>query len=254
MPCRGGCTSGGWPLGSRRREATPRRRRAGTPRRGRATGPRPHPRPMCTTSGRAKGRCARTGSHQDLAPPPHPHGHSQPPTALRSKRPPPGSPCASRNPTRRPHRRRGARRDPPPQSPSVPPAPSTRPGGRDPVIDLAERPHHTARRRTASPPLVPHEARRAPALWKVHQPHWGQALRLHRPAAVSAGRPGRPGPDMQRQRPAGRVVDAEDIHLAQTDEQLADTMLLCLSSGVLGEPVLVASGEVTVVVGASFEF
>ena len=59
---------------------------------------------------------------------------------------------------------------------------------------------------------------------------------------------------MQRQRPAGRIIDADDLHIAETNDQLTDTMLLCLSSGVLGEPVLVASGEVTVVVGASFEF
>ena len=32
------------------------------------------------------------------------------------------------------------------------------------------------------------------------------------------------------------------------------TMLLCLSSGGLGEPVVVADGEVVVVAGASFEF
>ena len=44
---------------------------------------------------------------------------------------------------------------------------------------------------------------------------------------------------------------AGHLEVLQPDQR---TMLLCLSSGVLGEPVLVASGEVTVVVGASFEF
>ena len=34
----------------------------------------------------------------------------------------------------------------------------------------------------------------------------------------------------------------------------AKTMLLCLSSDGLGEPVVVADGEVVVVAGASFEF
>ena len=42
-------------------------------------------------------------------------------------------------------------------------------------------------------------------------------------------RPGRPG--QQRQRPAGRIIDAEDLHIAQTDDQLADTRRVLLHRG-----------------------
>ena len=84
-----------------------------------------------------------------------------------------------------------------------------RPGRRDPLIDLGERPHHTVRRRTAPPPLAPHEAHRAPERRQVHQPHRAGALRPHRPAAAPTRWPC-PSPDVQHQQPAGRIVDADD--------------------------------------------
>ena len=119
-----------------------------------------------------------------------------------------------------------------------------RPRRRDLLIDLGERPHHTARRRTAPPPLVPHEAHRAPERRKVHQPHRAGALGPHRPAAAPTRRPC-PSPDVQRQRPAERIVDAEDLHIAETDDQLTDTRRVLLHRGpppirCLSTPILEA--------------
>ena len=106
-----------------------------------------------------------------------------------------------------------------------------RPGRRDLLIDLGERPHHTGRRRAPPPPLAPHQAHRAPERRQVHQPHRGRALGPHRPAAVPTARPGRPGADVQRQRRTGHIVDAEDLHIAETDDQLAETRRVLLHRG-----------------------
>ena len=162
---------------------------------------------------------ARAWSHRDPAPALLPHGRCGRPAALRPRRAPPGSPCASHNPTRRPHRSPGGRRGPPPPSPSVPPAPSTRPergaicasvSVNDPTAQPAAG-HHQR-------PCVPDEAHRAPERRQIHQLHHSGTFGPHRPAAATTRRPRRPSSDVQRRRRTGRIVDAEDLHLGQTDQ------------------------------------
>ena len=63
-----------------------------------------------------------------------------------------------------------------------------RPGRRDPLIGLGERPHRAARRRTAPPSLVPHEAHRAPARRQTHQTRRNRTLRPHRVTTAPTGR------------------------------------------------------------------
>ena len=56
------------------------------------------------------------------------------------------------------------------------------------------------------------------------------ALRPHRPAAAPTRRPAS-SPDVQRQRPAGRIIDAEDLDVDETDQQLADTRRVLFHRG-----------------------
>ena len=129
--------------------------------------------------------------------------------------------------------------------PAARPGCEPRTGRRDLLGDLSERPHSTTRRRATPPPLVPHQPHRPPERRQIHQAHRRRALRPHRPAAAPTDRPA-PRPNVHRQRPRRLVVDAEDLHIAQTDQQLADTRRVlhhrgpplhrCLSHPILGAP------------------
>ena len=72
---------------------------------------------------------------------------------------------------------------------------------------------------------MPH---RAPERRQVHQLDAAFALGPHRPPAPPTSRLRPPTPDVHPQRPVRLVVDADDLHIAQSHQQLADARRVAL--------------------------
>ena len=172
------------------------------------------------------------------------------------------------------------------------PAVAVTPGDRAFARVQVDVPAQHPRARAAPPSLVPHQPHRPAERGEVHQLHRPLAIRPQRTATALTRRSQRPPADVHPQRAALAVSDAEDLHIAQSHQQLAharrvalhrdppdsrlpistdsggslafsrgplppplrpQTMLLCLSSRDFSEVLLVALGEPAVVVEAPLE-
>ena len=67
----------------------------------------------------------------------------------------------------------------------------------------------------------PHEPHRASERQQIHQLRRRRAHGSLRSAAIPTGRSG-PSPDVQHRRSTGRIIEAQDLHTAETDDQLTE--------------------------------
>ena len=196
----------------------------------RATGPQSRPRSRCPTGGCARVPGGRIASHRDREPPRRRLGHSQRPAAPAPHESTARFAVCQSRPNSAATSDTVERRGPPRSSPATRPGRQRRTRRRDLLVVLDERADRTARRRATPPPLVPDEVNRAPERRQAHQAHRRQTLGPHRPTATPTRRPA-PRPNMQLQRPHQLVVDAEDLHIAQTNQQLTDARRVLLHRG-----------------------
>ena len=98
--------------------------------------------------------------------------------------------------------------------------------------DLAILLGHGARRasspRATPPALVQHQPRRPPERREVHQLHRPLSIRPQQSATVPAVGLGTSPADVDPQRLAGLVVDAEHLHIAQSHQSLTHARRVAL--------------------------
>ena len=92
--------------------------------------------------------------------------------------------------------------------------------------------HRRTRLLGATPPmLVPHQSRRATEARQVHQLHDGPVLHMGEHAASGTTRPTGSDFDVDSKWLAIHIVEAEDVHLGQADQQLAHARRIRLHRG-----------------------
>ncbi len=115
--------------------------------------------------------------------------------------------------------------------PAARPVRHHQPSSRDPRCRLGERHGRTTRRGAGPPALVPHEASRATEGGEVDQLDSAPVLDPRRPAAARARWSRATALDMDPDRATRVVLRAEDGHVTESDQQLADARRVDIHRG-----------------------